>query len=86
MLVFLDRSSFLGRCLAVCMPGEPGSFLTMIFGPPAFRDALGGDDLCVFAAEAGPRGLPLPDRGCGAGALFEVTSAGTGGGGAAAVL
>jgi hypothetical protein len=39
--VFLERSSFLGRWRAVCIPGEPGSFLTMIFGPPAFRD------LCV---------------------------------------
>jgi hypothetical protein len=39
--VFLERSSFLGRWRAVCIPGEPGSFLTMIFGPPTFRD------LCV---------------------------------------
>ncbi len=38
MLVFLERSSFLGRCLAVCRPGEPGSFLTMILGPAAVRD------------------------------------------------
>ena len=110
--VFLDRSSFLGRCLAVCMPGEPGSFLTMIFGRElcvveqnglvtrtiqtnarrmcashtyiqGFAYALGGDDFCVFAAAPKPLGLPLPDRGCGAGALLEAAGAGGGGGGAA---
>lgn len=48
--VFLERSSLLGRCLAVggggggggccCTSGEPGSFLTMILGaePPALRE------------------------------------------------
>jgi hypothetical protein len=67
------------------MPGEPGSFFTIIFGPPTFREALGGDDLCVFAVAPNPLGLPLPDRGCCAGALFEAEGAG-GGGGAGAVL
>ncbi len=40
-VVFLERSSFLGRWRAVCRPGEPGSFLTIIFGAVAFRE------LCV---------------------------------------
>jgi hypothetical protein len=41
MFVFLERSSLLGRCRPVGRSGEPGSFLTRILGPPAFRD------LCV---------------------------------------
>lgn len=62
VLVFLDRSSFLGRWRAVVRSGELGSFFTIILGgPPAFRDALGGEDLCALVAPA-PRGLPLPDR------------------------
>jgi hypothetical protein len=38
-LALLERSSFLGRCLAVARTGDPGSFLTKILGgAPAFLD------------------------------------------------
>ena len=31
--VFLDKSSFLGRCLGAGRSGDLGSFLTIILGP-----------------------------------------------------
>lgn len=40
----------------------------------------------MFTVEPAPLGLPLPDRGCDALALLEVTVNGGGGGGAATVL
>jgi hypothetical protein len=38
MFESLERSSFFGLCLVVGKSGDPGSFLTTILGPPAFRD------------------------------------------------
>lgn len=84
-VVFLDRSSFLGRCRAVGgMSGDPGSFFTMIFGPPLFRDALGGEDLWALAAAPTLLGLPLPVRADDAGAFGAAEE--VGGGRAADVL
>ena len=51
-----------------------------------FAYALGGDDLCVFTVAPNPLGLPLSDRGCGTGALFEIEGAGGGGGGGAGAV
>ena len=66
VLLFFERSSFLGLWRAVSRLGELGSFFTMIFGgPPAFLAALGGEDLCALVAPT-PRGLPLPEREVGA--------------------
>lgn len=54
--LFLERSSFRGRCRDVGRPGDVGSFLTIILGGTPFRRAVGE----LFDA-AGPLGLPLPD-------------------------
>jgi len=41
LVVFLERSSFLGRWRPAGMSGDSGSFLTRIFGAEAFRELYG---------------------------------------------